>query len=204
MDLIYNNLNLILSSLFSAFIVLLGVGVLFHFSRTKISNHINTFTDDILSAFGVQSSSAIARQRGLKSGQKRQSKMMAREILDTMFDSIEKQFPVLGLADTALGAIGFDYNVISNIKRLGKKNPEATLAFIQQNPDFIMNLMNTFRSASGQSGQIPSAKAQPQDFIGSLLGGLNPIATSSSQPSPPSFNSDLAGLTSSKKSVSIK
>ena len=67
--------------------------------------------------------------------------------------------------------------------------------------------MNTFKSATGQSGQIPSAKAQPQDFIGSLFGGLNPVATSPSQttqPKPPSFNSDLAGLTSSKKSVSVK
>ena len=90
----------------------------FIFSRTKISNHINTFTDDILSAFGVQSSSAIARQRGLKSGQKRQSKMVAREILDTMFDSIEKQFPVLGLADTALGVVGFDYDIIKTVKKV--------------------------------------------------------------------------------------
>ena len=44
--------------------------------------------------------------------------MVAREILDTMFDSIEKQFPVLGLADTALGVVGFDYDIIKTVKKV--------------------------------------------------------------------------------------
>ena len=207
MDLISNNLPLIISSLFSSFVVLAGVYLLFHVSKQKINKHVNSFEDNLLSAFGIKSSSAIARQRGLKSAKVRQSKMVSREILDGIFDSIEKQFPLLGLADTALDAVGFDYNIVKTVKKMAKKNPEATLAYIQQNPDFIMNLMNTFKSATGQTGKIPSANDQPQDFIGSLFGGLNPVATSPSQttqPKPPAFNTGLAGLKSSKKTVSVK
>jgi len=204
MDLSVINLNLIISSVFSAIIVLSGTFILYYVTKNKISNHVNEFTDSIMQGFGLSSSSSIARQRGLKSGAKRQSQMISKEILDNMWDGIEKQFPIIGIGEMVAGALGFEVEAMKTLRKMSKKNPEATLAFMQQNPDLIRGFFSQLKSGMGQAGQIPAGDAQPQDFISSLLGGLNPVAKSVSQLQQPAFNAGIASLTSSKKPVSVK